>query len=54
MNYVFCRNWAPTNPAGTRLDSSSLVNKQAALGTVRGVLDNGHVKGVVEEVCQWM
>ena len=30
MNYVFCRNWAVTNPAGTRLDSSSLVNKQVA------------------------
>ena len=28
INYVFCRNWAVRNPAGTRLDSSSLVNKQ--------------------------
>ena len=27
INYVFCRNWAVGNPAGTRLDSS-LVNKQ--------------------------
>ena len=27
INYVFCRNWAIRNPAGTRLDSS-LVNKQ--------------------------
>ena len=27
INYVFCRNWAVRNPAGTRLDSS-LVNKQ--------------------------
>ena len=25
---VFCRKWAVRNPAGTRLDSSSLVNKQ--------------------------
>ena len=31
INYVFCRNWAVRNPAGTRLDSSSLVNKQVAL-----------------------
>ena len=29
INYVFCRNWAVRNPAGTRLDSS-LVNKQVA------------------------
>ena len=29
INYVFCRNWAFRNPAGTRLDSS-LVNKQVA------------------------
>ena len=28
INHVFCRNWAVRNPAGTRLDSSSLVNKQ--------------------------
>ena len=28
INYIFCRNWAVRNPAGTRLDSSSLVNKQ--------------------------
>ena len=28
INYVSCRNWAVRNPAGTRLDSSSLVNKQ--------------------------
>jgi hypothetical protein len=28
INYVFCRNWAVRNTAGTRLDSSSLVNKQ--------------------------
>ena len=28
INYVFRRNWAVRNPAGTRLDSSSLVNKQ--------------------------
>ena len=27
ITYVFCRNWAVRNPAGTRLDSS-LVNKQ--------------------------
>ena len=27
INYVFCRNWAVRNPAGTRLDSS-LVKKQ--------------------------
>ena len=32
INYVFCRNWAVRNPAGTRLDSSSLVNKQVVLG----------------------
>ena len=30
INYVFCRNWAVRNPAGTRLDSS-LVNKQVAM-----------------------
>ena len=30
INYVFCRNWAVRNPAGNRLDSSSLVNKQVA------------------------
>ena len=29
-NYVFFRNWAVRNPAGTRLDSS-LVNKQVAM-----------------------
>ena len=28
INYVFCRNWGVRNPAGTRLDTSSLVNKQ--------------------------
>ena len=28
INYVFCRNWAVRTPARTRLDSSSLVNKQ--------------------------
>ena len=28
INYVFFRNWAVRNPAGTKLDSSSLVNKQ--------------------------
>ena len=31
INYVFCRNWAVRNPAGTRLDSS-LVNKQVESG----------------------
>ena len=31
INYVFCRNWAVRNPAGTRLASSSLVNKQVGL-----------------------
>ena len=31
INDVFCRNWAVRNPAGTRLDSSSLVNKQFVL-----------------------
>ena len=31
INYVFCRNWAIRNPAVTRLDSSSLVNKQVAI-----------------------
>ena len=30
INYVFCRNWAVRNHAGTRLDSS-LVNKQVGL-----------------------
>ena len=30
INYVFCRNWAVRNPAGTRLDSS-LVNKQVVV-----------------------
>ena len=30
INYVICRNWAVRSPAGTRLDSSSLVNKQVA------------------------
>ena len=29
LNYVFCRNWDVRNPAGTKLDSSSLINKQA-------------------------
>ena len=33
ISYVFCRNWAVRNPAGTRLDSSSLVNKQVAPNT---------------------
>ena len=28
LNYVFRRNWAVRKPAGIRLDSSSLVNKQ--------------------------
>ena len=27
INYVFCRNWVVRSPAGTRLDSSSLVKK---------------------------
>ena len=31
INYAFCRNWAVRNPAGNRLDSYSLVNKQVAL-----------------------
>ena len=31
INYVFCRNWAVRSPAGTRLDSSSLVYKQVVL-----------------------
>ena len=30
INYIFCRNWGVRNPAGTRLDTSSLVNKQVA------------------------
>ena len=30
INYVFCRNWAVRNPAGTTLDSS-LVNKQVVV-----------------------
>ena len=30
ITYVFGRNWAVRNPVATRLDSSSLVNKQAA------------------------
>ena len=30
INYVFCRNWAVRNPAGTRLESS-LVTKQVVL-----------------------
>ena len=34
VNYVFCRNWTVKNPAGTRLDSSSLVNEQVGLGLV--------------------
>ena len=33
INYVFCRNWAVRNPAGTRLDSS-LVNKQVEYSLV--------------------
>ena len=28
INNVFCRKWAVRNPAGTRLDSSRLVNKK--------------------------
>ena len=31
INYVFCRNWPVRNPAGTRQDSSRLVNKQVAV-----------------------
>ena len=31
VNYVFCRNWAVRDHAGTRLDYSSLVNKQIAV-----------------------
>ena len=31
INYAFCRNWAVRNPAGARLDSSSLVNKEVDL-----------------------
>ena len=34
LNYVFCRNWGVRNPAGSRLDSSSLVNKQVEVGGV--------------------
>ena len=36
INYVYCRNCAVRNPAGTRLDSCSLVNKQ--------VLENIHLE----------
>ena len=32
IEYVFCRNWDVRNPAGTRLDSSSLVNKEVGVG----------------------
>ena len=32
INYVFCRNWAVRNSAGTRLDSFILVNKHVTLG----------------------
>ena len=32
INYILCRNWAVRNHAGTRLDSSSLVNKQVGWG----------------------
>ena len=32
INYVFCRNWAVRNPAGTRLDSS-LVTKQVGFSS---------------------
>ena len=32
INNVFCRNWAVRYPAGTRLGSSSLVNKQVVQG----------------------
>ena len=38
INYVFCRNWVVRYPAGTRLDSSSLVNKQVVIGSVYGEL----------------
>ena len=31
INNIFCRNWAVRNPSGTRLNSSSLVNKQVDL-----------------------
>ena len=34
INYVLCRNWAVRNPAGTRLYSSSLVNKQVGVYSV--------------------
>ena len=37
INYVFCRNWAVRNPAGTRLDSSRLVNKQVVYCTAYSV-----------------
>ena len=30
ISYVSCRHWAVRDPAGTRLDSSSLLNKQVA------------------------
>ena len=33
INYVFCRNWDVRNSSGTRLDSSSLANKQVAFLT---------------------
>ena len=32
INYISCRNWAVRNPAETRLDSSSLVNKKLHAG----------------------
>ena len=35
INFVFCINWAERNPFGTRLDFSSLVNKQVATGDER-------------------
>ena len=40
INYVFCRNWAVRSPAGTRLDSSSLVKKQVVAGQIH--IDNEH------------
>ena len=49
INFVFCRNWAVRNPAGTRLDSSSLVNKQVAVEPAVKATEEGAIEDAVEE-----
>ena len=46
INYVFCRNLAVRIPAVTRLDSSSLVNKQVASNVAIGTLGTFPIDGL--------